>query len=58
MADRSAKKMGFGGFHIHACNGLSTKYLGKEFMDLVKACTEKSEAEQSHIMEYRFTVET
>lgn len=39
------KKMGFGGFHMHARSGLSTPYLGKEFMELVKACTQKAEDE-------------
>lgn len=39
------KKMGFGGFHIHSRCGLSSKYLGDEFMDLVKSCTKKAEEE-------------
>lgn len=39
------KKMGFGGFHMHARCGLSTTYLGEEFMDLVKACTQKAKEE-------------
>ena len=36
------KKMGFGGFHMHARCGLSTRYLGKDFMDFVKTCTQKA----------------
>ena len=36
-------EMGFGGFHMHARNGLGTTYLGKEFLDLVDACAEKAE---------------
>lgn len=39
------KEMGFGGFHMHARSGLSTKYLGDEFMDLIKTCTKKAEDE-------------
>lgn len=39
------KQMGFGGFHMHARSGLSTKYLGDDFMDLVKTCTKKAEDE-------------
>lgn len=34
------KEMGFGGFHIHSRIGLSTEYLGKEFMECVKFCHE------------------
>lgn len=40
------KKMGFGGFHMHARGGLATKYLGKEFMDMIKACTQKAKDEK------------
>ena len=32
--------MGFGGFHIHSRTGLDVEYLGDEFMDDVKFCTE------------------
>lgn len=39
------KKLGFGGFHIHVRTGLSTTYLGDEFMALVKACVEKARGE-------------
>ncbi len=39
------KEMGMGGFHMHARAGLSTPYLGKEFMDCVKACCEKAKEE-------------
>ena len=40
------KKMGFGGFHMHARCGLSTKYLGEGFMDLIKICTQKAKDEE------------
>lgn len=39
------KSMGFGGFHMHSRTGLTTKYLGDDFMDIVKACCEKAEQE-------------
>lgn len=34
------KQMGFGGYHIHSRIGLATPYLGQEFMECVKYCTE------------------
>ena len=34
------KEMGLGGYHMHVRTGLSTPYLGKEYMDLIKACVE------------------
>ena len=34
------KEMGYGGYHMHARAGLSVRYLGDEFMELVKACVE------------------
>lgn len=40
------KKMGFGGFHMHARCGLSTEYLGEEFMELVKSCVSKAKDEK------------
>ncbi|MCQ2427156.1 MAG: hypothetical protein MJ137_01975 [Clostridia bacterium] len=40
------KEMGFGGFHMHVRSGMDTPYLGDEFMDLIKACTDKAEAEK------------
>lgn len=40
------KEMGFGGFYMHARTGLNTKYLGKEFMELVGKCTDKAKKEQ------------
>ena len=40
------KKMGFGGFHMHSRAGMATEYLGKEFMELVKACNDKAKKEQ------------
>ena len=39
------KKMGFGGAHMHVRTGLSTEYLGDEFMQLVKACVQKAKSE-------------
>ncbi len=40
------KAMGFGGFHMHSRSGMATPYLSEEFMDLVKACTDKAKAEE------------
>ena len=40
------KQMGLGGFHMHPRTGLATEYLSDEFMDLVKACCDKAEAEE------------
>lgn len=39
------KKMGFGGFHMHTRSGMATTYLSDEFMELIKACTEKAKEE-------------
>lgn len=39
------KEMGFGGFNMHARPGLETEYLGEEFMELIKACSNKAEEE-------------
>lgn len=39
------KGMGFGGFHMHSRTGMATKYLGDEFMSLVKVCLEKAKQE-------------
>ena len=39
------KEMGFGGFNMHARPGLVTEYLGKDFMELIKSCTDKAEEE-------------
>ena len=39
------KQMGLGGFHMHSRTGLATEYLSNEFMDMVKACCDKAEAE-------------
>lgn len=36
------KKMGMGGFFIHVRTGLQSEYLGKEYMDCVRMCTEKA----------------
>ena len=40
------KEMGFGGAHLHPRTGLDTAYLSDEFMDMVKACCDKAEAEE------------
>lgn len=32
------EEMGIGGFHIHPRTGMTTEYLGKEYIDLIKAC--------------------
>lgn len=40
------KDMGMGGFHIHCRSGLKTKYLGDEFMELVKACRDEAEKDK------------
>ena len=34
------QEMGMGGFHIHSRIGLDTEYMGKEFLDHVKACVD------------------
>jgi hypothetical protein len=34
-----------GGFHMHVRTGLDCSYLDKEFMEHIKACTEKAESE-------------
>lgn len=49
---RTFKKMGFGGFHIHARTGLSVPYLGKEFMDAVAYCIELAEKEDMFVYLY------
>ena len=40
------QKMGFGGFHMHVRVGMGTPYLSKEFLDLIKACTDKAKAKE------------
>ena len=42
------KEMGFGGFFMHTRSGMSTKYLGDEFMRLVKSCTNKAQNENMY----------
>lgn len=39
------KKMGMGGFHMHPRTGMATEYLSEEFLEIVRACCEKAEAE-------------
>lgn len=40
------KEMGFGGFHMHVRTGLETPYLSDEYMDLIRACTDKAKSEE------------
>ena len=44
--------MGFGGFHIHSRTGMATRYLSKEFMELVKTCVSKAEKENMLVWLY------
>lgn len=46
------KKMGFGGFHIHPRVGMDVAYLGEEYMELVRFCTE--EAKSKHMLSYLY----
>ena len=46
------REMGFGGFHMHVRQGLETEYLGREFMDAVKGCTQKAKEEQMYACLY------
>ena len=39
---RLLKKMGLGGFFMHARVGLGTEYLGKDWFDCVKACLDEA----------------
>lgn len=39
------KEMGLGGFYMHVRQGLELPYMGKEFMDAVRTCTEKAKSE-------------
>ena len=34
------KEMGFGGFHMHVRQGLESEYLGPDFLDAVRFCTD------------------
>lgn len=36
------KEMGFGGFFMHSRTGLNTQYLGDEWFDLIRACTNEA----------------
>ena len=36
----SFKEMGFGGFHMHVRQGLESEYLGPDFLDAVRFCTD------------------
>lgn len=36
------KEMGMGGFIVHSRTGLKTPYLGKEFMETVRACVKEA----------------
>lgn len=37
------KEMGFGGFFMHSRTGLNTRYLGEEWFELVRACTQEAQ---------------
>ena len=37
-------EMGMGGFHMHSRTGMATEYLGDQFMEMVRACTQKAQA--------------
>lgn len=39
------REMGFGGFHMHVRSGMSSEYLGEEFMQLVADCVEKAKGD-------------
>lgn len=39
---REMKESGQGGFFMHARDGLITPYMGKEWFDLIRACTEEA----------------
>lgn len=39
------KDMGFGGFFMHTRCGMATEYLGREYMEMVKACDEHAKKE-------------
>lgn len=38
------RRMGYGGFHLHARTGLGTPYLGDEFMEHVRRCVDQARA--------------
>jgi hypothetical protein len=40
---RIMKKMGMGGFYMHARTGLKTEYLGKEWFDCIRACCQEAQ---------------
>lgn len=46
------KEMGMGGFHIHPRTGLDIEYLGNEFFDCVKACSQKAKEEGMYLWLY------
>lgn len=46
------KEMGFGGFHMHSRTGMSSPYLGTEFMERIKLCVEKARTEGMHAWLY------
>jgi hypothetical protein len=46
------KRMGMGGFHIHARTGLNTPYLGDKFMDFVRLSLEEAQAHEMQVWLY------
>ncbi|KAF4633653.1 hypothetical protein G7Y89_g4462 [Cudoniella acicularis] len=39
-------EMGMGGFHMHVRVGLDTKYMGEEFMGLIRSCVDYAESKK------------
>jgi len=48
--------MGFGGFHMHSRRGMGTEYLGEDFMNMVKACTD--EAKKREMLSWLYDEDT
>lgn len=46
------RSMGFGGFYMHVRQGLEDDYMGKDFMDAVKSCTQKAKDENMYACLY------
>ena len=46
------KEMGYGGFYMHVRQGLETEYMGPEFMEAVKVCTQKAKEEKMYACLY------
>ncbi len=46
------KAMGMGGVHIHSRTGMASKYLGDEFMSMVRQCVDKARADEMLVWLY------